>query len=161
MQPHQYLASATRGYSATSDSGRFSMADQLPSPPPGTNLSLITAEGEPVFDPAELHREVFPSELPPRPAQKASLLARLFKRRLQRYEDIEMCSQQEHPRCFEDDRQFRYNGGIPIYWVVSSLLILIVLAALAWGLIALQSSEDTIPNDVLRYSMAVMCNESA
>lgn len=56
----------------------------------------------PIYNPEEL-RSIFPAELPPRPAPKASFFSRIFKRNSQQSEDIEMgrrtSPNRQSPRC--------------------------------------------------------------
>jgi hypothetical protein len=59
------------------------------SPWPQFEYSAHTGTRGPVFDPSEV-RSIFPTGLPPRPAPKPGLFARVFKRQPKAGEDIEL-----------------------------------------------------------------------
>jgi hypothetical protein len=142
VEYHDYLRSINQPFPATYDPTKVAIADSSSPLPHDMTPSNLTQEVESAFDPGEMRNEVLPQELPNRPVPKGKLFARLFKRLPERSEDIELGRRRSHRQHIRENRQF--CDEIPTRWVVSSLIFFFVLALLAWGMVLVDRSADSI-----------------
>jgi hypothetical protein len=142
---HHYLRLANQNIPATSVPWEASMAELVLSLPPGMTPSNHTQEGGPAFDPGEMRHEVFPQNPPTRPTPKGNYFARLFKRHPGRSEDIELGQRQDRRRRTRQNHNFFDES--PSCWIIFSFIFLVVLALMAWGMVSVDRSPNTVPSD--------------
>ena len=93
----------------------------------------------PIYNPNEL-REIFPTELPPRPAPKSNFFSRIFKRKVKQSEDIEMV-----PRASVDRKPPRYTLlPVQCHWsfLVGGWVFLMSCGAIAYWGVSEQLNKD-------------------